>query len=98
MNNSELPRVMQIYDIVAMGENNLRQHIRKHFYANSHLKDERVIDMVLTKAYIDLEETLLQYKQKVHLMMLLESPVPTHHNLKRLTSDASIDEQFARLS
>ena len=89
---------MQIYDIVAMGENNLRKHIRKHFYANAHLKDERVIDMVLTKAYIDLEDTLLQYKQKNHLMLLLESPVPTHHNLKQLTSDASVDEQFARLT
>lgn len=94
----ELPRVMQIYDIVAMGETNLRQHIRKHFYANAHLKDERVIDMVLTKAYIDLEETLLQYKQKNHLMLLLESPVPTHHNLKQLSADSSVDEQFARLS
>ena len=89
---------MQIYDIVAMGENNLRQHIRKHFYVNAHLKDERVIDMVLTKAYIDLEETLLQYKQKNHLLLLLESPVPTHHNLKQLSADSSVDEQFARLS
>jgi NADH dehydrogenase (ubiquinone) 1 alpha subcomplex subunit 6 len=89
---------MQIYDIVAMGENNLRQHVRKHFYANAHLKDERVIEMVLTKAYIDLEETLLQYKQKVHLLMLLESPVPTHHNLKRLNTESSVDERFARLS
>ena len=89
---------MQIYDIVAMGEDNLKKHIRQHFYANAHLKDERVIDVVLTKAYIDLEETLLQYKQKVHLMLLLESATPTHHNLKQLTANASEEEQFARLS
>jgi NADH dehydrogenase (ubiquinone) 1 alpha subcomplex subunit 6 len=89
---------MQIYDIVGMGEHNLRRHIRQHFLVNADLKDERVIDMVLTKGYIDLEETLLQYKQTIHLMMLLESPVPTHQNIKRLTADASEEEQFARLT
>jgi NADH dehydrogenase (ubiquinone) 1 alpha subcomplex subunit 6 len=88
---------MQIYDIVHLGEKNLRQHIRNHFYHYAYVKDERVLDMLLTKAYIDLEDTLLQYKQKVHLMLLLESPVPTHHNLKQLTAKSTEEEIFARL-
>ena len=88
---------MAIYDIVGMGEGNLRRHIRNHFYSHSHVQDDRVIAMLIEKAYIDLEETLLQYKQKNHLMLLLESPIGTHQNIKALGPNASIDEQFTRI-
>lgn len=89
---------MAIYDIVGMGEGNLRRHIRNHFYDHAHVQDDRVINMLLEKAYIDLEETLLQYKQKNHLMLLLESRNGTHQNIKALNGGASIDEQFLRIS
>lgn len=88
---------MAIYDIVSMGEANLKRKIRSHFYAHAHVKDDRVISMLLEKAYIDLEETLLQYKQKNHLMLLLESIVGTHQNIKAIGENASVDEQFARI-
>jgi NADH dehydrogenase (ubiquinone) 1 alpha subcomplex subunit 6 len=88
---------MAIYDIVSMGEENLKRKIRSHFYAHAHVKDERVITVLLEKGYIDLEETLLQYKQKNHLLLLLESVVGTHQNIKALGENASIDEQFMRI-
>jgi NADH dehydrogenase (ubiquinone) 1 alpha subcomplex subunit 6 len=88
---------MQIYDIVGMGEGNLKRHIRKHFYGHAIVKDERVINMLLEKAYIDVEETLLQYKQKNHLMLLLEGPSGTHQNIKEMKPDASAEEQFLRI-
>lgn len=94
----ELPRVMQIYDIVHMGEGAVRTSIRSHFYNSANIRDERVIDMLLEKGYIDLEDTLLQHKQKNHLMLLFEGPVGTHQNIKQLTADSTPEEQFMRLS
>jgi len=85
-----------IYDIVHMGEGDVRKSIRQHFYNNGHIKDQRVIDMLVEKGYIDLEDTLLQHKQKAQLMLLLESKIGTDFNVKRLAPDASEEEQFQR--
>ena len=87
---------MQIFDIVSMGEANIKRHLRSQFAANAHIKDPRVIDMLLEKAYIDLEDTLLQHKQKNHLMLLFEGPVGTDQTMKMLKPDSSEEEQFAR--
>jgi hypothetical protein len=87
---------MQIFDIVHMGERDVKDKIRQHFYAHAHVNDKRIVDMLLEKAYIDLEDTLLQHKQKNHLMLLLEDPIGTEFNQKRLRPDASEEEQFQR--
>ena len=92
----EVPRVMMIYDIVHMGQGEVKQSIRKYFYDNAHIRDSRVLDMLLERAYIDLEDTLLQHKQKNHLMLILEGRVGTDFNNKLLTPDATEEEQFAR--
>mmetsp|Transcript_27417 Transcript_27417/g.46341 ORF Transcript_27417/g.46341 Transcript_27417/m.46341 type:complete len:122 (+) Transcript_27417:70-435(+) len=67
----ELPRVMSIYDIdIPMKD--ARAAVEFHFRQNAHLKDPRVINILIGKGYIELEETLLQWKQKTHLMARLE--------------------------
>jgi len=55
---------MSIYDI-DMSTAEARAKIRSHFTANSHVKDERVKDILIAKGYMELEETLMQWKQKV---------------------------------
>lgn len=87
---------MVIYDIVNVGAEDIKRNIRQHFYKNAGVKDSRVIDMLLEKGYMDLEDTLLQHKQKSHLMLIIEDPIGTEFNEKRLSPDASIDEQFMR--
>jgi NADH dehydrogenase (ubiquinone) 1 alpha subcomplex subunit 6 len=87
---------MIIYDIVHMGQDEVKRGIRKHFHEHADIKDQRVIDMLLEKGYIDLEDTLLQHKQKSHLMLILEGTVGTDFNVKRLSPSASEDEQFLR--
>jgi NADH dehydrogenase (ubiquinone) 1 alpha subcomplex subunit 6 len=87
---------MAVFDIVHMTEPGVKQAIRKHFYANGGVKDERVIDKLLETGYYDLEDTMLQHKQKNHLMLLLEGATNTDFNSKRLSAHATEDEQFQR--
>lgn len=88
--------MLVIFDIVNKGEKECRQSIRKHFYKHAHIKDERIITMLLEQGYMDLEDTLLQHKQKTHLMLLLEGRVGTEYNSKKLGPDATEEEQFQR--
>jgi hypothetical protein len=87
---------MAIYDIVHMGQDEVKRGIRKHFYDHQDIKDSRIIDMLIEKGYIDLEDTLLQHKQKTQLLLLLEGPIGTDFNDKRLKPDATEEEQFLR--
>lgn len=92
----EVPRVLMIYDLMNISRADAKKAIRDHFYHNKDVKDQRVQDMLVEKGYIDLEDTLLQHKQKTHLMVLLEGPIGTDFNDKRLGANASEEEQFHR--
>lgn len=87
---------MAIYDIMHMGKDEVKADVRALFRKNGHIKDQRVIDMLLEKGYIDLEDTLLQHKQKVHLMALLEGTVAGSEQPRKALTDPTDDEQFAR--
>jgi hypothetical protein len=93
---SEIPRILMIYDVdIPAAE--ARASVRDHFYQNKDIKDSRVIEMLVEKGYMSLETTMLQHKQKAHIMHFLEGyTVPMEAERKRLTEDATIDEQFAR--
>jgi len=53
--------------------------------------------MLVEKGYMDLEETLLQHTQRNHLLRSLSGNVEMNGSArKRLGSDSTIDEQFAR--
>lgn len=67
----EIPRVMTIYDI-DMPKVQARSAINFHFRKHASLQDGRVIGLLLAKGYMELEETLMQWKQKTHLLRLLE--------------------------
>lgn len=67
----ELPRVMAIYD-VDMPVRQARKAIKFHFEKHAALEDERVIGLLISKGYMELEETLKQWKQKTHLLRILD--------------------------
>jgi NADH dehydrogenase (ubiquinone) 1 alpha subcomplex subunit 6 len=93
----ELPRVLTIYDIdLPLSE--ARTGIRTLFNQNGNIKDPRVVDMLVEKGYMELEETLLHYKQKPHLLRLFEGfkHQSTGADRKKLGLGATADEIFAR--
>ena len=67
------PKVKTVFD-VDMPLTEMRRAITWHFRKSAHIKDPRIVDMLVVKGEMDLEETLMQYKQKPHLMRILEDP------------------------
>ena len=58
----ELPRCLALYEIdTPILE--ARAHILRQFRKNGHITDKNVINILISKARMDLEETKLQYKQ-----------------------------------
>lgn len=88
---------MTIYDI-DIPIPKARAVIRGKFEENAYVRDSRVVEMLIEKGYMELEETLLHYKQRPHLMKIFNATeVPLYGpNRKRLTINASIEEQFNR--
>ncbi len=93
----ELPRVLTLYDI-DLPVSEARAGIRSLFNDNSKIMDVRIRDMLVEKGYMELEETLLQYKQKPHLLRVFEGfkHKTTGADRKKLGLNSSIDEQFDR--
>jgi NADH dehydrogenase (ubiquinone) 1 alpha subcomplex subunit 6 len=93
----ELPRVLTIYDI-DLPVSDARAGIRSLFDENSKIKDVRIRDMLVEKGYMELEETLLHYKQKPHLLRIFEGfkHKTTGADRKKLGLNSTIDEQFDR--
>jgi hypothetical protein len=87
---------LTIYDI-DMPIEQAKATIRQRFHDNKDIKDGRIIEMLVNTGYFQLETSMLQHKQKNHLMHFLEGyTVPMEAERKRLSPDASIEEQFAR--
>lgn len=93
----EVPRIMAIFDI-DMPAPEVKGKVRKMFLENAYIRDERVLDMLVEKGYMELESTLLQHKQRPHLLRMLDgdSISYTAANRKKLGPNASPQESFAR--
>jgi hypothetical protein len=87
---------MMIYDIMDKPVEDVRKSIRNHFYKYGHLKDDRVINMLLETGYYHLEDTLQQHKQKSHLLNLIDGLDQTGQEIKTLTKTSTVDEVFYR--
>ncbi|CAH0477861.1 unnamed protein product [Peronospora belbahrii] len=91
----QIPRVLTLYDI-SMEPSDARLAIQALFRQHAAVKDPRVVDMLITKANMELEETLMQWKQKVHLIKLLEhgqalrTPAPVVDSI-----DQALDKFYA---
>ena len=93
----EIPRVLTIYDL-DLPISTARTGIRSLFQSNANIQDKRVVDMLVEKGYMELEETLLHYKQKPHLLRIFEGfrHGTSGADRKKLGRGASSDENFDR--
>lgn len=81
-----------IYQLVNIGEDNARQAIKNHFYERKDIEDIRIIKHCLKYGYYELEETLLQHKQKNHLIALLHKKYEEPHLGTSLRPDATFEQ------
>ena len=68
----EIPRLVTIYDLPHTPKQ-IRAGVAARFRHFAAVKDERVVDMLLSKGEMELEESLMQWKQKTHVARLVES-------------------------
>ncbi|KAK1948523.1 NADH dehydrogenase [ubiquinone] 1 alpha subcomplex subunit 6 [Phytophthora citrophthora] len=91
----QVPRVLTLYDI-PMEPAEARLAVQALFRQHAEVKDPRVVDMLITKANMELEETLMQWKQKVHLMKLLEEGQALRQTVPLADSvEQSLDKFYA---
>jgi len=92
-----VPRILAIFDIDIPAVE-AKSKVREMFAKNAQIRDERVLDMLVEKGYMELEETLLQHKQRPHLLRLLDgdSISYTGANRKKLGPNPTAEESFAR--
>ena len=73
--NSAAPAISKMY-LLEGTPADLRRMTLLQFRRNKELVEPRIIDMVLAKGEMEFEETLNQWKQRGHLLNLLNPEVP----------------------
>jgi len=61
-----VPKILEMFQLPYTQEKAVSK-IREEFLKNSHVRDVRAIDLLVMKSQMDLQETLLKWKQTCHM-------------------------------
>ncbi len=67
----QVPRMVQLYEIPYTAHD-MRHIIALLFKKNAHVRDPRLIDLLISKGEMEMEETLMQWKQRPHVLAMLQ--------------------------
>ncbi len=67
----DAPRVIVMYNL-EFSSAEVRHMLLLHFRKNAHVSDPRLVELLLQRARMEREEALNQWKQKGHMMELLQ--------------------------
>lgn len=64
----QVPYILHVNPDLPLTEKQMYDKIRELFYQNRHVTDVRVIDMLVIKGQMELNETVYRWKQHCHIM------------------------------
>ncbi|CAB4053887.1 NDUFA6 [Lepeophtheirus salmonis] len=69
-----IPRMLASHNVAEFNVKTAREALRKRFDANAHVKDIRVIDMLVIKGQHDLKEVVEHWAQPTHILSRILKP------------------------
>eukprot|EP00096_Caligus_rogercresseyi_P002091 TRINITY_DN138_c0_g1_i1.p1 TRINITY_DN138_c0_g1~~TRINITY_DN138_c0_g1_i1.p1 ORF type:complete len:127 (+),score=41.00 TRINITY_DN138_c0_g1_i1:64-444(+) len=70
----QIPRMLATHNVPDFNVKTAREALRKRFDANAHIKDIRVIDMMVIKGQQDLKEVVEHWAQPTHIVNRILKP------------------------
>lgn len=64
----QIPYILHENHLLPVNEKQCKDKLREMFYANRNVKDIRVIDMLVIKGQMELNECVMKWKQECHMM------------------------------
>jgi NADH dehydrogenase (ubiquinone) 1 alpha subcomplex subunit 6 len=69
------PEIVRMYDL-EVPKSSVIAAVKKQFVANANVEDSAVVDMLVVKGSLDLDETMMKWKGKSHIMGYIDELVP----------------------
>lgn len=67
----QIPYIKHEFDL-PISEKDMKDKLREKYYQNKNVTDPRVVDMLVIKGQMELNETVMKWKQECHVMYMFK--------------------------